>query len=352
MHLRPNRRQLLATIAGAGAALVSKTVLASDKARLEVVGNELHFGGHQIRLLGVGVGDPVYVRGERPLSDYALLASDWRCSAVRISVHPGHWRHDREQTFALLERDVAAARAAGLFVIIDWHAIGFPGRYAEPVDPSWGLPLDAFDSDQPLALDFWRRISGRFGTDPAILFELWNEPVYDGKLWRSTGEHWPILKSFWLQLVTEIRLRSDAIVIAAGGRWAHDLKGVAKNLIDDPRVIYSWHCYPNEDRGVATRWPDSLDGLPAVKPVIVTEWGFSRNGDDATRGTPEDFGIPFTRDILEPLKLHSTAWCFSSGATPRLLAPDGVSTTEYGTFVKDYLAHAWRPESQAQSVKR
>lgn len=340
-----SRRKLLATATAAGFVLASKTAGADKRPRFDVVGNKLHFGGRPTRLLGVGVGDPVYVRSDRPLSDYEVLARDWLSTAVRISVHPGHWRHDREHTLALLDRDVSAARAAGLFVIIDWHAISFPGRYAEPVDPSWGLPLDAFSSDDVLALDFWRSASARFGKDPAILFELWNEPVYDGKLWRSTGEHWPFLKALWVRLISEIRSRSDAIIIVAGGRWAHDLKGVAKDLIDDPRVIYSWHCYPNEDRGIASRWPDSLDGLPAIKPVVVTEWGFSRDGDDAIRGTPEDFGIPFTRDVLEPLKLHSMAWCFSSGATPRLLAPDGVSTTEYGAFVKDYLAHSWRPQS-------
>ncbi|CAA2139937.1 glycoside hydrolase family 5 protein [Hyphomicrobium sp. ghe19] len=340
-----SRRRFIAGVAAAGAFPASKLARAGDQSRFDVAGNQLRFGGRPIRLLGVGVGDPVYVRGERPIGDYEVLARDWRSTAVRISVHPGHWRHDRQHTLAVLERDVTAARAAGLFVIIDWHVIGFPGRYAEPVDPSWGLPLDAFASDDVLALDFWRRVSARFGKDPGVLFELWNEPVYDGKLWRSTGEHWPVLKALWVRLINEIRSRSDAILIVAGGRWAHDLKGVAKDLIDDERVIYSWHCYPNEDRGVASRWPDSLDGLPAVKPVVVTEWGFSRDGDGVIRGTPEDFGIPFTRDILEPLKLHSMAWCFSSGATPRMLAPDGVSTTEYGAFVKDYLARSWRPET-------
>lgn len=345
MPFELSRRSFIAGATAASAFPASRLAHAGTQSRFDVASNQLRFGGRPVRLLGVGVGDPVYVRGERPLSDYEVLASDWRSTAVRISVHPGHWRHQRENALAALERDVAAARAAGLFVIIDWHAIGFPGRYAEPVDPSWGLPLDAFDSDDALALDFWRRVSECFGKDPAILFELWNEPVYDGKLWRSTGEHWPVLKALWMRLIDEIRSRSDAIIIVAGGRWAHDLKGVAKDLIDDERVIYSWHCYPNEDRGVASRWPDSLDGLPAVKPVVVTEWGFSRDGDDAIRGTPEDFGIPFTRDVLEPLKLHSMAWCFSSGATPRMLAPDGVSTTEYGAFVKDYLARAWRPET-------
>ena len=37
------------------------------------------------------------------------------------------------------------------YVIVDWHAIGFPGRFTEHPDPAWGLPLDAYDCDLDLA---------------------------------------------------------------------------------------------------------------------------------------------------------------------------------------------------------
>ena len=82
-----------------------------------------------------------------------------------------------------------------------------------------------------LALDFWIEMARSYGRDGGVIFELWNEPVVDPKLWVSTGEHWPMLKSVWLQLIAVIRRHSDAIVLVSGGRWAHDLKGVAR----DPR---------------------------------------------------------------------------------------------------------------------
>lgn len=304
--------------------------------RLEIKGNRIMANGAPVRLMGVGVGDPVYVRANRGIEDFRVLARDWRCNAVRISVHPGHWRASPGATLAALGRDVAAARAEGLWVVIDWHAIGFPGRYAEKVDPSWGLPLDAFDSDEDLALEFWREMALTFGRDTGVLFELWNEPVYDGRLWKNTGRHWPQLKALWLRLLAEVRRHSEAIVIASGGRWAHDLMGIAADPIDDPRVAYAWHCYPKDEKAVPNRWEECLGGLPALKPVLVTEWGFCRSCEAHLFGTPEDFGVPLLREAIDRHELHAFAWCYSTGATPQLLSPNGTPS-EFGSFVKAYL---------------
>lgn len=337
----PSRRDVLRWGVGAFSAALTtapRNALAAG-GRLEIAGNRILSGGLPVRLLGVGVGDPVYVRANRSIDDFRVLADDWNCNSVRISVHPGHWRSEPGSTMAALARDVSAARARGLWVIIDWHAIGFPGRYAEKVDPSWGLILDAFDSDEALAIEFWREMALSFGNDPGILFELWNEPVYDGRLWKSTGQHWPQLKSLWMRLLGVIRRHSDAIVIATGGRWAHDLKGIANDPIDDPRVAYAWHCYPKEDKGLPNRWDDSLGGLQAVKPVLVTEWGFCRSCETHLAGTPADFGEPFVRDALDRYQLHSFAWCYSTGATPQLLNPD-ETPSEFGAFVKSHLKRA------------
>jgi hypothetical protein len=312
-------------------------------AALEIVGNQLLRGGQKIRLVGVAVGDPIYIRAKRRFSDYGEIARVWRANVVRISLHPGHWRADPVKSFKAMARDIEVARAEGLYVIICWHAIGFPGRFQETPDPSWGLPADAYRSDEAMATAFWSEMAASFGRDPGVIFELWNEPVIDGKLWISTGEHWPLVKPLWLKLIGAIRRHSNNIVLASGTRWAHDLKGVAKSLIDDPRVAYAWHCYPPTDRGQANRWFGSLDGLADVKPVIVTEWGFSPNGPDYVRGTAADFGRPFTARVLEALQLHSTAWCWSEGAAPQLLTGDANSPSPYGQFVKDYIEIARRP---------
>jgi len=221
--------------------------------------------------------------------------------------------------------------------------IGFPGYYAARPEPSWGLPDDAYDPDFALAADFWTEMARSLGRDPGVIFELWNEPVLDPKLWVSTGEHWPLFKRTWLPLIGAIRRHSDAVVLVSGGRWAHDLKGVARDPIEDSRVAYAWHAYPPEDRDRPGRWFDSLDGIYRVRPVVVTEWGFCRACPDYIRGTAQDFGVPFTRRVLEALNLHSTAWCWSAGAAPAMLEADWTGATEYGRFVRNYLESAKRP---------
>lgn len=342
VHLIDRRKLIAGAAAGALAAGLPRAASAAT-ARIEVVGSELRQNGAPIRLLGVAVGDPIYIRKDRPLSDYRVIAEVWRANTVRISLLPGHWRGDRDAALRALAADVAAARAAGLIVIIAWHPIGFPGYYTTRPKASWGLPDDIYDTDLTLAIDFWTEIARSFGHDPGVIFELWNEPTVSATLWVSTGQHWPIFKAAWLRLIEAIRRHSDAVVLASGGVWAHDLKSVARNLIEDDRVAYAWHVYPPADHGRPSGWLDSLDGLNRVRPVVVTEWGFCRDCPSYIRGTARDFGTPFARTVLEGLGLHSTAWCWAGGAAPAMLEADWITATEYGRFVRGYLETAKRP---------
>ena len=341
----PSRRGVVTGAAASGVAawLPARSDASGAPATFEVSGPELRWGAAPVRLTGVAVGDPLYIRKDRPTSDYGVIAADWRANVVRISLHPGHWRASPGPALERLGREVAAARAAGLFVILDWHVIGFPGLYRAPVDPSWGLPPDAYDPDLVLAAAFWSEAARSFGRDPGVIFELWNEPVADPRLWVSTGQHWPMLKQTWLRLFEVIRRHSEAVVLASGGRWANDLVGVARDPIDDPRVAYAWHCYPREAREAPGGWAASLDGLPCSRPVVATEWGFCSDCVPDLRGSADDFGVPFARDVLDRLGLHSTAWSWSAGATPAMLQPDWRTPNAYGRFVRGYLAHAGAP---------
>ncbi|HTM77865.1 MAG TPA: cellulase family glycosylhydrolase, partial [Devosia sp.] len=284
-----------------------------------------------------GRGDPVYIRAGRSLADYTTVARDWSANCVRISVHPGHWRYDRTQMAALLDADVQAARAQGLFVIIDWHAIGFPDLYEPIPPPEWGLQADAYLSSIADAADFWRAMAQFYGSDPAILFELWNEPVGDDRHWVSDGAYWDMFRPAWTELTTAIRAISDTIILCSGGRWAHDLSGAAAAPMADPRTAYAWHVYPNEDRGEPDRWFKSLAGLAARKPIVVTEWGFLPDGPGDLTGSIADFAKPFVTNVLDGLGLSHTAWCYSPGAMPALLAADGTSPSAYGAFVQTQL---------------
>src|SRR5215208_1585464 len=68
-------------------------------------------------------------RGEDPAKEYGKLARNWRANVVRLSVHPSTWRYHESETLTLLEEHVQNATDAGLFVIVDYHVIGFPDSY-------------------------------------------------------------------------------------------------------------------------------------------------------------------------------------------------------------------------------
>ncbi|HTN63128.1 MAG TPA: cellulase family glycosylhydrolase, partial [Devosia sp.] len=313
------------------------TIGAQPAPRIDIDGNRLTWNGQDLRLRGVAMGDPVYIRAGRSLSDYAVVAQDWAANCVRISVHPGHWRYDPVQMAALLDADVQAARAQGLFVVIDWHAIGFPGLYQPVPPPEWGLTEDAYLSTIEDAAGFWQAMARAYGNDPAIVFELWNEPVGNARHWLSNGAYWQDFQPAWAELSTAIRAIADNIILCAGGRWAHDLTGAAALPMEDKRTAYAWHVYPNEDRHDPDRWFKSLAGLAARKPIIVTEWGFLPDGSGDLAGGIDSFATPFVTTVLDGLGLGHTAWCYSSGAMPALLAADGASPSAYGAFVQTQL---------------
>ena len=73
--------------------------------------------------------------GRDDVADYARIANGWNANVVRISVHPSTWRYHEEDTLTLLQEHDATATGAGLFVIIDYHVIGFPDGYYQPVPP-------------------------------------------------------------------------------------------------------------------------------------------------------------------------------------------------------------------------
>ncbi|HTM76227.1 MAG TPA: hypothetical protein VL133_01155, partial [Devosia sp.] len=68
------RRTVLAGLLTAG---LAPAIGAQPALRIEVEGNRLTWNGQDLRLRGVAMGDPVYIRAGRSLADYATVAKDW-----------------------------------------------------------------------------------------------------------------------------------------------------------------------------------------------------------------------------------------------------------------------------------
>lgn len=91
---------------------------------LEVSGNLLVENGQTVILRGIAMGDVTDLPADA--NPYPEIAKDWHANAVRLSIHPGTWRDKKDEALARLTQHVADARAANLYVIIDYHVIGFP----------------------------------------------------------------------------------------------------------------------------------------------------------------------------------------------------------------------------------
>jgi hypothetical protein len=299
-----------------------------------VSGNLFVETGQTIVLRGIAMGDVVDLpAGANP---YPEIAGDWHANVVRLSIHPGTWRDRKDEALATLTAHVAQARAAGLYVIIDYHVIGFPDGYAldyfDVTEPD--TRTDYYDSRFSLAMDFWLTVAQNF-KDPAILYELWNEPI-SGSEEEEGGDpaYWKIYRPFWRVLTDAIRTSGNTnVILAAPPLWAFNARGLAASLLPDENTAYAWHVYagqPPED------WADALDTLDQERPVVVTEWGFEPDAKQHWAGTAAEYGQPFAA-FMDERGLSSTAWCWNPDYGPNLRRANG-KLTEWGSFAKAYLA--------------
>jgi len=302
--------------------------------RLQVVGERLEYAGEEVWLRGVATGDPVLGRAGRPASDYQEIAQVWGANTVRFGIHPGIWM-DNDPAIVLdrLADEADAALSEGLFVIIDWHAIGWPdGPFLEAP----GLAANTYDSTFDLAMGFWDQVAYMFGDEGRVLFELWNEPAAIDPEWDEEPA-WEALKPFWEQLLGVIRQHGDNVVIASSGNYTYDLRGVRRSPLRGGNVAYAWHVYAGHSNNDPRLWAQMLDDVQTVAPVVVTEWGFQRGAQAHFNGTSEGFGNPFVYEFLEGRALHSTAWCWHPVWGPPMVEDDWRTPNEFGHFVQRYL---------------
>lgn len=146
---------------------------------------------------------------------------------------------------------VDTAIALDMYVIIDWHILhdGNPNTYQEQ------------------AKEFFSEIAQRYGGNPAVLYEICNEPN-GGITW--SGD----VKPYAEELIGVIRaIDTQAVILIGSPTWSQDLHLVAQDPIAAENIMYTCHFYA----GTHTDWLRGriTDALSQSIPVFVTEWGTS-----------------------------------------------------------------------------
>jgi len=307
----------------------------------------------------------------------------WKANVVRLPLNEASWlglttydrsgaprRADPGANYqATVIKAVADATAAGLYVILDLHWSGpnvsVPGQ-AAPVPQT---PFEGGGGQNPMAdadhsLQFWSSIAQRFGNNPAVMFELFNEPYFwwitateqEWTVWRNGGVisqyvtgtnpyqvvyNW---KSAGMQQMLDAVRATGAsnVVIAGGVGWSANMTGWLANRPTDPlnQLAAAWHAYPNPSATNQPAWGAAqytfVQNIVAAQiPVVITE-----TGDHNAPGT---LGAPLVSAVLPWADQNGVSylgWTWNPWpSTDNVLIKDilGTPTDGFGKYFQQHL---------------
>lgn len=310
---------------------------------LRVSGNRIVGpAGKPVLLQGVNVPSLEWSeKGENVHRSVKVALLDWKANIIRLPVSANFWAgkgkngegsNDAEAYRAIVDGAVRMAAGQGAHVLLDLHSYGGP---------------------KPQAAAFWKDAAARYANNPAVLFDLFNEPHgISWELWRNGGEHEVTDKKTketktvqvvgMQSLVETVRATGAKNLIVAGGlSHALDLSGVLEGFaLTDPGgngIVYATHFY-NWHRN----WEKNFLKVAEKYPVIVGEFGAdvkkmpfvpAKNQEDPHTWMPDALGM------IQKYQLHWTAFSLHPKATPVLIKNwDYEPTPFFGAYVKDALA--------------
>jgi endoglucanase len=269
-------------------------------------------------------------------AEYFNTMKSWGANIVRFPVHPRAWqKRGADAYLALMDQGVEWARAAGMYVIIDWHSIG---NLKDEL-----FQNEMYNTTKKETFEFWKTIAVHYKDNTTVaFFELFNEPtVYNGKLGSCT---WPEWKTIIEAMIDTIRAAgAKAIPLVGGFNWAYDLKPVASDPINREFIAYVSHPYPmKRDKPWEEKWTADWGFVSEKYPVILTEVGFC-GADDKGAHVPvigdESYGDAITKYTGER-GISYTVWVFDPQWAPMLISDWSFTPTRQGRYFKTALQKA------------
>ena len=371
---------------------------------IDAWGNAIQLRGVNLSgMEGVGVqgwdlADPTGGEMGQPFGPNWLAIQSWKANVVRIPLNEDSWLGltctdingdvrnadpgaNYQQTLTNLIR---GANDAGLYVILDLH-------WAAPGNLCPLFQGQMADADNSVA--FWTSIANTYRNNPAVLFELFNEPYFtndfQGNAWSylmfgteggpftgipAEGVGDPLwyedYQTTWniasyQQLISAVRSTGAPNVLLIGSvAYTSELSGWLANMPSDPlnQMAASWHPYPT----YGTTWGTPAYAQPQNSPQIFTEVQnilaagipviITETGDQNSPGTGIGAGcaLPANYSLCAPLvttvvqfadqnglSVLGWTWDLWYGASSFVLIQDdnGTPTDGYGQVFQSWLVN-------------
>ncbi len=287
--------------------------------------------GKSIVFKGLSISDPdKLVKDGRWNKRHFEEIKRWGANIIRIPVHPIAW-HQRgvEEYMRLLDDAVTWSSELGIYLIIDWHSIGNLHMEILAHDMHYTTKQETFN--------FWRTIAAHYKDVPAVAFyEIFNEPtIYDGQYGNTTWAEWKVLAE---QIIDVIYAQNKkAIPLVAGFNWAYDLTPVRENPIAREGIGYVTHPYPGK-RPVPRepKWEEDFGYVADKYPVVATELGFMKEGDDENLHDDGVYG-PSIMNYFNKKGISWVVWVFDPVWVPQMIKNWDYEPTEQGKFFREVM---------------
>jgi hypothetical protein len=347
---------LFALIFSASGISRAENVSSNAPSPLKVVGTKIvNDKGEPVLLRGVNAASLEWTSDGQGhiLKTVNTAINDWHANIIRLPLSQDRWfGKGPEQTDggtayrALVRQVVDTCSTQKCYIILDLH-------WSDCNE--WGANIGQHSMPDQNSVAFWKDFAPVYANNPAVLFDLYNEPhdvswdvwLHGGKI-RDTPNgfrHGPP-KTFQAvgmqQMLDTVRACGASNVVVAGGLdWAYDFSGIlAGRQLSDPHgngVIYANHCYDNKKESV-DKWIRSMEEASAKLPVMVTEFG---GNSGPSRMVPSDNWLLHVMKALDEHHWSWAAWDLHTSARPNLISDwDYTPTPGFGVIVKKALANS------------
>ena len=244
------------------------------------------------------------------------LATKWNCTVIRaaMGIEPdsGYLKNPK-RSLELITNVIEACIKENVYVIIDWHD---------------------HNIHHENAVEFFSSMSKRYGANPNVIYEIFNEPDH---------ETWTEVKAYSEAVIKAIRANDpDNIILVGSPHWSQDVHLAAADPIKGyDNLMYTMHFYA----GTHKKWlRDRTD--EAIKkglPVFISECaGMEATGD----GPLDNNEWKAFVEWMNGNKLSWIGWSVSDkketcSVLEKTAASDGnwkeEQIKEWGKLIKSYL---------------
>lgn len=218
----------------------------------------------------------------------------WGANVQRLAMYTQAgeaYLREPERNLDYLYMGIESVLSADMYVIVDWHILkdGDPNEHREE------------------AKAFFREITAHYGDDPALIYEICNEP--------NGGTTWEDITRYAEAVIPVIRENApNALILVGMPHYCTDISGPIEAPLPYENIMYTMHRYIDVSKQAPcnTRLIEKATG--AALPIFVSEWGTEAEGERKEEsGDYQENARPFI-DYMEEHSISWTAWSLSNKA--------------------------------------